>query len=314
MIQLADPTTLLGSTSDAKLSAPASCSWRVQANRSGCWPRAQRPFRSAPTDPAQTALDFAYAGLPDQVNCVLRSVGTFGKPAAPDFVGVVPMGAPAVHEVRRVLSRPTSTRTRSRPGATGFNIPSLLGLASGAPYFHAGNARTLEELFDQVFKDHICSDGRGRPDGQMKCRPWSTTCSPSMRILRGQRRLPTVSIRISARSSLPPPLVSSLVARQRIGSTTAAGSSLHPCCTRSSGSSCPRGNSCSSSLRSASSRTSRLCLRHARSGCVPNGSAASSQCSHKQYGLQLACGPCQRTATLVSNPACHEGDAPCGKL
>ena len=28
---------------------------------------------------------------------------------------------------------------------TGYNIPSLLGMVTGAPYFHAGGARTLEE-------------------------------------------------------------------------------------------------------------------------------------------------------------------------
>jgi len=39
-------------------------------------------------------------------------------------------------------------------GATGFNPPSLVGLSLGAPYFHAGNARTLEEAFDGVFVSH----------------------------------------------------------------------------------------------------------------------------------------------------------------
>jgi cytochrome c peroxidase len=36
----------------------------------------------------------------------------------------------------------------------GFNPPSLLGLSVGAPYFHAGNARTLEEAFGATFVGH----------------------------------------------------------------------------------------------------------------------------------------------------------------
>ena len=31
----------------------------------------------------------------------------------------------------------------------------LLGLATGAPYFHAGNARTLEGLFSSTFSTHM---------------------------------------------------------------------------------------------------------------------------------------------------------------
>jgi cytochrome c peroxidase len=36
----------------------------------------------------------------------------------------------------------------------GFNPPSLLGLQTGAPYFHAGNARTLEEALSSMFLGH----------------------------------------------------------------------------------------------------------------------------------------------------------------
>ena len=39
-------------------------------------------------------------------------------------------------------------------GASGFNVPSLVGIAGSAPYFHAGNARTLEEVFDPTFAAH----------------------------------------------------------------------------------------------------------------------------------------------------------------
>jgi hypothetical protein len=36
----------------------------------------------------------------------------------------------------------------------GFNPPSLLGVGVGAPYLHAGNARTLEALFAETFEGH----------------------------------------------------------------------------------------------------------------------------------------------------------------
>lgn len=39
-------------------------------------------------------------------------------------------------------------------GANGFNVPSLLGLATSAPYLHGGVARTLEELFSDTFRAH----------------------------------------------------------------------------------------------------------------------------------------------------------------
>jgi cytochrome c peroxidase len=36
----------------------------------------------------------------------------------------------------------------------GFNVPSILGMSVGAPFFHAGNARTLEELLSSLFSVH----------------------------------------------------------------------------------------------------------------------------------------------------------------
>jgi hypothetical protein len=40
-------------------------------------------------------------------------------------------------------------------GRNGMNPPSLFGMSIGAPFFHAGNARTLEDVFDEaVFKAH----------------------------------------------------------------------------------------------------------------------------------------------------------------
>jgi mono/diheme cytochrome c family protein len=82
----------------------------------------------------------------DQINCVLRAVGTFPETPDASQSGVAPQGV-LVREVRQNMSTLAQ-------GATGFNPPSLLGMVSGAPYFHAGNARTLEELFDPTFAAH----------------------------------------------------------------------------------------------------------------------------------------------------------------
>ena len=74
----------------------------------------------------------ADAAGPPQVACVLRDVGTFG----PDALEVRANGLRA-------------------QGAGGYNVPSLYGLAVGAPYLHHGQARTLEQLFtDTAFEEH----------------------------------------------------------------------------------------------------------------------------------------------------------------
>ena len=44
--------------------------------------------------------------------------------------------------------------TTAAQGVTGFNVPSLVGMGTGAPFFHAGNARTLEEALADVFRSH----------------------------------------------------------------------------------------------------------------------------------------------------------------
>ncbi|MEQ1564523.1 MAG: hypothetical protein ABMA64_02710 [Myxococcota bacterium] len=71
------------------------------------------------------------------IQCVLRSVGTFG------------VGATGV-----VVSERKEDMVATATGATGFNPPSLFGAGTGAPYLHAGNARSLEELFGSTFSAH----------------------------------------------------------------------------------------------------------------------------------------------------------------
>lgn len=87
----------------------------------------------------------AAAGANDQIQCVLRAVGTF---PASGTVATLPAGSPvAALEVR-------ANMTTAAQGLSGFNPPALLGGVAGAPYFHAGNARTMEEVFDPAFNAH----------------------------------------------------------------------------------------------------------------------------------------------------------------
>ncbi|MFN0245639.1 MAG: hypothetical protein ACKV2T_01940 [Kofleriaceae bacterium] len=67
-----------------------------------------------------------------QSACSLRNVGTFGVPmdtARTDELEIRPGAAPRAQ------------------GRAGYNVPSLYGLALGAPYLHHGQAPTLNELF-----------------------------------------------------------------------------------------------------------------------------------------------------------------------
>jgi DNA-binding beta-propeller fold protein YncE len=77
---------------------------------------------------------------PNQVACVLRDVNTFGLPGdttATDLVEKKVDGSRA-------------------QGAGGFNVPSLYGLAVGAPYLHHGQARTLKDVFaDNKWVAHL---------------------------------------------------------------------------------------------------------------------------------------------------------------
>jgi signal transduction histidine kinase len=75
-------------------------------------------------------------GAPHRHTCVVRKVGTF------DADGPNMRGA---DEVRQNNAQPAQ-------GVDGYNIPSLLGMATGAPYLHNGAAGTLEELLSDTFK------------------------------------------------------------------------------------------------------------------------------------------------------------------
>jgi YVTN family beta-propeller protein len=68
--------------------------------------------------------------------CNVRNVGTFGAEG----------GAAEL----RANQQPAQ-------GNNGFNPPSLLGIATGAPYFHNGAAASLEAIFDDRFNSHLTS-------------------------------------------------------------------------------------------------------------------------------------------------------------
>ncbi len=87
----------------------------------------------------------------DQIQCILRAVGTFPPSTTSPFLGVRPPGWTGAEIVE---SRTSRLGTTAAQGGTGYNIPSLLGVGAGAPYFHAGNARTLEELLSDIFASH----------------------------------------------------------------------------------------------------------------------------------------------------------------
>ena len=69
---------------------------------------------------------------PERITCVIRSVGTFD---AADALEKKANGAQA-------------------QGSKGFNPPSLLGLATSAPYLHHGGAATLDALFSAKYAAH----------------------------------------------------------------------------------------------------------------------------------------------------------------
>jgi DNA-binding beta-propeller fold protein YncE/mono/diheme cytochrome c family protein len=113
-------------------------------------------FRRMPAPDASESdvIEFLYTAsnqTDDQVRCALRDVGTFPAqvPDAPtNTTGITLPGSPRIQELRQDM------KTLAQ-GAEGFNVPSLFGLALGAPYFHAGNALTLEAVFDvDTFSRH----------------------------------------------------------------------------------------------------------------------------------------------------------------
>lgn len=70
----------------------------------------------------------------------------------------------------RAFANPIEIRGQGAPGLTpfgarGFNVPSLLSVNYHAPYFHNGQATTLEDVFDQhVLNGGTIADALGDAD------------------------------------------------------------------------------------------------------------------------------------------------------
>jgi YVTN family beta-propeller protein len=89
-------------------------------------------------DQTLLAADDSDGGTPALIRqaCNVRNVGTFGAEG----------GAAEL----RANQQPAQ-------GNHGFNPPSLLSIATGAPYFHNGAAATLDAIFDDRFNAHLTS-------------------------------------------------------------------------------------------------------------------------------------------------------------
>lgn len=108
----------------------------------GSFPQAVMPVSATELANNNSRMRFGAPPGAEQLQCILRPVGTFG--VGPAAVGVT--------ELRQDMSTPAQGAADT---GRGFNPPSLLGAQIGAPFFHAGNARSLEELLDDtLFAGH----------------------------------------------------------------------------------------------------------------------------------------------------------------
>jgi cytochrome c peroxidase len=131
-------------TADAAATSLGNKEWFENVTLNG-FPPALFPINPAVADPNNDArMRFGAPPGAEQIQCILRPVGTFGI-GAPE-VGVL--------ELRQDMNIANPAQGNADTGR-GYNPPALVGMQVGAPYFHAGNARTLEELFNDVlFNQH----------------------------------------------------------------------------------------------------------------------------------------------------------------
>ncbi len=100
----------------------------------GAQPLASDNFVTVPVPPLQTA-------------CNIRKVGTFGVPANT-------AATDALETRAGTFANGAATSNRAQ-GRGGYNVPSLYGMALGAPYLHHGQAQSLDELFtDTKWQTH----------------------------------------------------------------------------------------------------------------------------------------------------------------
>jgi mono/diheme cytochrome c family protein len=118
------------------------------ALKSKAWP-ALNGFPTAllpATQPADQVMRFGGANPAafDQLLCMMRPVGTFD---------VAEPGA-GIAELRVDMTTAAQGGGDASGEGKGYNPPSLLGMVTGGPYYHGGNARTLEAAFSSTFATH----------------------------------------------------------------------------------------------------------------------------------------------------------------
>ncbi|MET0285644.1 MAG: hypothetical protein ABW352_14290, partial [Polyangiales bacterium] len=109
------------------------------------------------TDPRDQKLVLNAGG--ESVQCVERNVQTFNK--AEPGVGIAEVRGNDMKTLAQgggAVLRPNedgdNDPANDVKAGIGFNVPSLLGMNTAAPFLHAGNARTLEALFSKDFEAH----------------------------------------------------------------------------------------------------------------------------------------------------------------
>ena len=80
----------------------------------------------------------------DQIQCAIRPVGSFNVAEA----------EAGIAELRADMTTLAQGNGNAAGSGRGYNIPSLLGVSTGAPYLHAGQVRTLEALLADTFATH----------------------------------------------------------------------------------------------------------------------------------------------------------------
>jgi YVTN family beta-propeller protein len=95
----------------------------------------------------------------ESVQCVERNVQTFNK--AEPGVGIAEVRGNNMKDLAqgggvalRANEDGDNDPSNDVKAGIGYNVPSLLGTNTGAPFLHAGNARTLEALFSKEFEAH----------------------------------------------------------------------------------------------------------------------------------------------------------------
>lgn len=131
--------TANAATADPSPQSLSNIDWNVNLNG---FPQAIWPIN--PMSMAQPRMRQGNPPGAEQIQCILRPVGTFN--VAPAAVGVAELRADML-----------TVAQGNNDAGRGFNPPSLLGAQVGAPFYHAGQARSLEEAFDMVFQSHYQS-------------------------------------------------------------------------------------------------------------------------------------------------------------